>query len=191
MPKTEQQHCDNSTVTPANTVEHYTARLPWSVTCTHVLCHWDRSAVYSAPLWLTPSQRRHSTPSQRRHSTPSQHTVTVYSVPLCPLSSPPGSLHLAGGSCPRRSSTPTGFYNGLHFHRVIPNFMDQFGCPYSKDPHSSRSGTGGPKDGTFLNLKTGATETRSESWQAEPQCQCQCHCPVNLVAVTAQCDGVL
>eukprot|EP00408_Alexandrium_pacificum_P009855 CAMPEP_0171222444 /NCGR_PEP_ID=MMETSP0790-20130122/35266_1 /TAXON_ID=2925 /ORGANISM="Alexandrium catenella, Strain OF101" /LENGTH=73 /DNA_ID=CAMNT_0011688389 /DNA_START=80 /DNA_END=298 /DNA_ORIENTATION=- len=37
----------------------------------------------------------------------------------------------------------TGFYNGLHFHRVIPNFMNQFGCPYAKDPKSSRAGTGG------------------------------------------------
>ena len=55
----------------------------------------------------------------------------------------------------------SGFYNGLHFHRVIPDFMDQFGCPYSKDPKSGRSGTGGPPDGTFKNLKTGATETRS------------------------------
>merc|ERR1719194_236798 len=49
----------------------------------------------------------------------------------------------------------SGFYNGLHFHRVIPNFMDQFGCPYSKDPKSSRAGTGGPPDGTYKNLKTG------------------------------------
>mmetsp|Transcript_23066 Transcript_23066/g.37554 ORF Transcript_23066/g.37554 Transcript_23066/m.37554 type:complete len:189 (-) Transcript_23066:66-632(-) len=55
----------------------------------------------------------------------------------------------------------TGFYNGLHFHRVIPDFMDQFGCPHSKDPKSRRAGTGGPADGTFKNLKTGATETRS------------------------------
>lgn len=55
----------------------------------------------------------------------------------------------------------TGFYNGLHFHRVIPDFMDQFGCPHSKDPKSRRAGTGGPPDGTFKNLKTGATETRS------------------------------
>mgnify|MGYP001987517046 CR=1 FL=1 len=35
-----------------------------------------------------------------------------------------------------------GFYDGLHFHRVIPNFMNQFGCPHSKDPNSARAGTG-------------------------------------------------
>merc|ERR1711976_399346 len=55
----------------------------------------------------------------------------------------------------------SGFYNGLHFHRVIPGFMDQFGCPYSKDPKSRRAGTGGPPDGSFKNLKTGGTERRS------------------------------
>lgn len=55
----------------------------------------------------------------------------------------------------------TGFYNGLHFHRVIPQFMNQFGCPYSKDPNSGRSGTGGPQGNTtYKNLKTGATERR-------------------------------
>merc|ERR1712139_45093 len=43
----------------------------------------------------------------------------------------------------------------------IPGFMNQFGCPNAKDPKSSRSGTGGPKDGTFKNLKTGGTERRS------------------------------
>ncbi len=43
----------------------------------------------------------------------------------------------------------TGFYNGLHFHRVIPNFMLQFGCPHSKDPNSSRAGTGGPPTGNI------------------------------------------
>merc|ERR1719428_1533579 len=55
----------------------------------------------------------------------------------------------------------SGFYNGIHFHRVIPNFMAQFGCPYAKDANSNRAGTGGPPDGTFKNLKTGATEKRS------------------------------
>jgi cyclophilin family peptidyl-prolyl cis-trans isomerase len=35
-----------------------------------------------------------------------------------------------------------GFYDGLHFHRVINNFMCQFGCPHSRDPKSPRAGTG-------------------------------------------------
>ena len=55
----------------------------------------------------------------------------------------------------------SGFYNGIHFHRVIPGFMDQFGCPHAKDPKSNRAGTGGPPDGQFKNLKTGGMESRS------------------------------
>ena len=36
-----------------------------------------------------------------------------------------------------------GFYNNLKFHRVIPGFMAQGGCPHSKD-NPSMAGTGGP-----------------------------------------------
>jgi cyclophilin family peptidyl-prolyl cis-trans isomerase len=43
----------------------------------------------------------------------------------------------------------SGFYDGLHFHRVIPDFMVQFGCPHSRDPNSPRAGTGNGPDGTI------------------------------------------
>jgi cyclophilin family peptidyl-prolyl cis-trans isomerase len=43
----------------------------------------------------------------------------------------------------------SGFYDGLHFHRVINGFMLQFGCPHSKDPNSPRAGTGNAPGGTI------------------------------------------
>jgi cyclophilin family peptidyl-prolyl cis-trans isomerase len=42
----------------------------------------------------------------------------------------------------------SGFYDGLHFHRVIDGFMLQFGCPHSSDPASPSAGTGNGPDGT-------------------------------------------
>jgi cyclophilin family peptidyl-prolyl cis-trans isomerase len=44
-----------------------------------------------------------------------------------------------------------GYYDGLHFHRVIEDFMIQFGCPYSKDPRSPKCGTGGPPSGNIVD----------------------------------------
>lgn len=43
----------------------------------------------------------------------------------------------------------SGFYDGLHFHRVINKFMLQFGCPHSRDPNSPRAGTGDSPKGTI------------------------------------------
>lgn len=54
-----------------------------------------------------------------------------------------------------------GFYDGIYFHRVIPNFMNQFGCPYAKDPHSSRSGTGGPPPDSTFTACDGTPQTRN------------------------------
>jgi cyclophilin family peptidyl-prolyl cis-trans isomerase len=48
----------------------------------------------------------------------------------------------------------SGFYDGLHFHRVINNFMLQFGCPHSKDPNSPRCGTGQAPSGSIKDEHT-------------------------------------
>ena len=43
----------------------------------------------------------------------------------------------------------SGFYDGLHFHRVIKGFMAQFGCPHSRNPSSPIAGTGDGPEGTI------------------------------------------
>ena len=40
--------------------------------------------------------------------------------------------------------TEKGFYKGMGFHRIIPGFMAQGGCPNTKAGATGRPGTGGP-----------------------------------------------
>ena len=42
------------------------------------------------------------------------------------------------------SLAESGFYKGMRFHRIIPGFMAQGGCPFSKPDAGGRPGTGGP-----------------------------------------------
>jgi cyclophilin family peptidyl-prolyl cis-trans isomerase len=56
----------------------------------------------------------------------------------------------------------SGFYDGLHFHRVIKDFMIQFGCEHSKDPKSPRCGTGGSPFGNVQDEHPAAHKLSNE-----------------------------
>ena len=69
------------------------------------------------------------------------------------------NLELFGDEAPQAvtnfaSLANDGFYKGLNFHRVIPNFVIQGGCPYG-------TGIGRTKTQTFAwNAKYGSRRTR-------------------------------
>ncbi len=52
-----------------------------------------------------------------------------------------------------------GFYKGMSFHRIIPGFMAQGGCPNSKDGATGMPGTGGPGYSIADEIATGLTHS--------------------------------
>ena len=54
-----------------------------------------------------------------------------------------------------------GFYDDLAFHRVVPNFVIQGGCPNTREGASGRPGTGGP--GYTIDCETGPSNPEKHS----------------------------
>lgn len=54
-----------------------------------------------------------------------------------------------------------GFYNQLAFHRVVPNFVIQGGCPHTKEGAKGHPGTGGP--GYHIKCETGPSNPEKHS----------------------------
>ena len=59
-----------------------------------------------------------------------------------------------------RKLAESGFYNGLRFHRIIPDFMVQGGCPHSRTKGDRRAGTGGP--GWHIKCETAGNTNKHE-----------------------------
>jgi peptidyl-prolyl cis-trans isomerase B (cyclophilin B) len=53
-----------------------------------------------------------------------------------------------------------GFYDGIAFHRVIPNFVIQGGCPNTREGSSGTPGTGGP--GYHIKCETAGNPHKHE-----------------------------
>ena len=47
------------------------------------------------------------------------------------------------------------FYDGTHVHLLAPKMVLGMGCPHSKDPHSSKAGTGAAPDGSAFRAPDG------------------------------------
>lgn len=52
------------------------------------------------------------------------------------------------------------FYDGLHVHRIVEDFVVQLGCPHTRDPDSELRGQGAPEPGSSFVTACGDEVTR-------------------------------
>eukprot|EP00438_Fugacium_kawagutii_P011643 Skav217231 [mRNA] locus=scaffold110:70686:76504:+ [translate_table: standard] len=120
------------------------------------------------------AQRQRGSRNQRGRAAANPVACRANPVATCETSMGTFKVELFLDSMPLTASNwidlaKSGFYDGVHFHRVIPNFMCQFGCPFAKDPKSPRAGTGGPSEGSFEILGDSRKAFRDQGGNIEDE----------------------
>lgn len=101
----------------------------------------DNSAESDAEVVINEEQTMDDTMTE---TAPAEHTVVTLKTSMGDV-----TVELFDADAPKTVNNflklvKSDFYDGVSFHRVIPDFMIQGGDPLSKDSDPNNDGTGGP-----------------------------------------------